>query len=179
MGNQLWRRVVLAGGFVALIVLVVVLGFLVFEAQKAAPTIYEATLVPPDPGTLLDATDKPVGMIFSLTLGLFVLAGYSLREMPPEMRRAPFTLAVCVLFVAGAVFSIYMGFLARSVALYYVSFRQSASVSLIGSFIGWQGLGTAAAALAALLLLSESLFLTTAIPKEKTATGDPDALQVK
>jgi hypothetical protein len=149
------RKSLIAAGFVLLAILVVIAGYLVFERQRIAPTTYATEFTAPEPSALIDGVDKPVGMIFSLTLGLFVLAGFALREMPSAQRTSRSTILTCVLFLFGAMFSIYMGFLARTVALYYVSFKLESAVSLTGTFVGLQLLGTTVSALAAVLLLAD------------------------
>jgi hypothetical protein len=149
------KKFSIAVGFLILAIVVVLAGYLVFERQRIAPTTYNTEFTAPEPSALIDGVDRPVGMIFSLTLGLFVLAGFALREMPPAQRMVRSTILTCVLFLFGAMFSIYMGFLARTVALYYVSFKSESAVSLTGTFVGLQLLGTAVSALAAVLLLSD------------------------
>lgn len=149
-------RLLIGLGFVATLALVAFAGQSVFVIQRAVPTSYDLPLQLPEPGDLIDGVDKSVGMMFSLTLGLFVAAGYALREIGAARRRSGFTLAVAAGFLLGSIASIYMGFMARNVALYFASFRNEASVSLSGTFIVLQGLGVAVAGLCATLLLAEA-----------------------
>lgn len=149
-------RTLIAAGL-GLVGLVVLIGWLVFEIQRIAPTAYDQPFALPDPSELQDGIDKPVAMVFSLSLGLFVMAGFVLRGLAPQQRRTPFILGTCALFLFGSMLAIYMGFLARGVALYYASFRSEASISLAGTFISLQLLGAAIAALAAILLLADFL----------------------
>jgi hypothetical protein len=149
------KRIQIATGFVALVAIVVLIGYLVFAWQRTSPTSYDRDPVLPEAAALIDGVDRPVAMIFSLNLGLFVLAGFALKEMPSAQRAARSVLVTCVVFLFGSMLSIYMGVLAKSVALYYASFKAESAVSLTGTFISLQMLGVAVAALAAILLLAE------------------------
>jgi hypothetical protein len=150
-------RLLVAGGFVALATLVVLAGYAVFELRVAFPADYRIAFQMPEPNDLANGVDKSVGMLFSLTLGLFVLAGFVLRGLDPERRRSRFVVAAGVGFLFGSMFAIYMGFTARNVALYFASFRTEAAISLAGTFIGLQLLGVTLSALAAILLLVDYL----------------------
>jgi hypothetical protein len=75
--------------------------------------------------------------------------------MPSAQRADRAVIVSRILFLFGSVLSIYMGVLAKSVALYYASFKTDAAISLTGTFISLQMLGVAVAALAAILILAE------------------------
>jgi hypothetical protein len=150
-------RVIVAAGFITLAIAVMLAGFFVFEAQRLWPTAYAQPFSMPDPGDLMDGVDKPVGMLFSLTLGLFVLAGFVLRGLEPRQRASRFVIFTCAGFLLGSMLSIYMGFMARNVALYFTSFQTASAISLAGTFIALQLLGVALSALSAILLLADYL----------------------
>jgi len=149
------QRIYIAIGFVGLVVLVVSLGYLVFYIQESAPTTYSTEFTLPDAAVLIAGVDGPVTMIFSLTLGLFVLAGFAIRDMSPAQRQSGFSVFACGLFLFGSMVSIYMGVSAKTVALYYASFKTQSAVSLTGTFTILQLVGVAIAGLAAILLLAE------------------------
>lgn len=149
-------KILVAAGFIAMVGVVMLLGYLVFELQRVSPTTYASEFELPDPRALIDGVDKPVSMLFSLTLGLFVLAGFALKEMPGAKRLTAATIVLCALFVFGSMLSIYMGFMAKSVALYYASFKSPSSISLTGTFTALQLLGVGISALAAILLLADA-----------------------
>lgn len=163
---QMRNRIQIVAGFVLLVAVVVLLGYLVFETQRIWPTRYANEFSRPDASVLIDGVDKPVAMIFSLNLGLFVLAGFALKEMPPARRTATSSIVTCILFLFGSMFSIYMGFLAKTVALYYVSFKSESAVSLTGTFIVLQILGVAVPTLAAVLLLADGFLGTRRKPDQ-------------
>lgn len=148
-------RLLVGLGFVVAVALVALAGQLVFVIQRQFPTSYDLPIQLPSPADLIDGVDKSVGMMFSLTLGLFVAAGYALREMGPAGRKSLFVMAVASAFLVGSIAAIYMGFMARNVALYYASFRGENSISLSGTFILLQALSVAVAGLSATLLLAE------------------------
>lgn len=149
------QRIYIAIGFVGLVALVVLLGYLVFYAQQIAPTIYSTEFTLPDAAVLIAGVDGPVTMIFSLTLGLFVLAGFALKDLTPAQRLSGFSVFACGLFLFGSMVSIYMGVSAKTVALYYASFKTQSAISLTGTFTIVQLVGVAISGLAAVLLLAE------------------------
>jgi hypothetical protein len=155
------HRFLIAAGFLATVIAVLLVGQLVFVVQRASPTVYSTPVTLPTASDLMNGVDKSVGMMFSLTLGLFVLAGFVLRGMERPQRVALFSIVVSAGFLAASVFSIYMGFMARNVALYYASFPSELSISASGTFIVLQALGVAASALCSILLLGE-FFLSSA-----------------
>ena len=152
-------RLVIATGFVATVVVVMLIGQLVFTLQRIAPTEYAMPITLPSASDLMNGVDKSVGMMFSLSLGLFVLSGFVLRSMEPPRRMALYSIALAAGFLATSIFSIYMGFMARNVALYYASFPSEFSISTSGTFIVLQALGVAGSALSSVLLLAD-LFLS-------------------
>jgi hypothetical protein len=151
------RTLYIAAGFILMAALVVLTGFLVFETQRLWPMQYREPFEMPDPARLIEGVDKPVGMLFSLTLGLFVLVGFVLRGLDPARRRRTFIVIACAGFLLGSMLSIYMAFLARNVALYFTAFRTEGAISLAGTFISLQLLGVTISALAAVLLLADYL----------------------
>jgi hypothetical protein len=149
------HRMLIVAGFVVTVVAVMLVGQLVFVVERAAPTVYSTPITLPAAADLMNGVDKSVGMMFSLTLGLFVLAGFVLRGMERQQRMAVFSIAVSAGFLATSIFSIYMGFMARNVALYYASFPSELSISASGTFIVLQALGVAGSALCSFLLLGD------------------------
>jgi hypothetical protein len=149
-------RLLIGLGFAVALALVALAGQLVFTIQRTTPTSYDLPFQLPEPADLIEGVDKSVGMMFSLTLGLFVAAGYALREVGAASRKSLFTLMAAAVFLFGSIASIYMGFMARNVALYYASFRHESAVSLSGTFIVLQGLSVAVAGLCTTLLLAEA-----------------------
>jgi hypothetical protein len=159
------QRLLISAGFVAIIVGVILIGQLVFVLQRVAPTAYSMPPTLPAASDLMNGVDKSVGMMFSLTLGLFVLAGFVLRGMEHPRRVSRFSIATSACFLAASVFSLYMGFMARNVALYYASFPSELSIRTSGTFIVLQAIGVAVAALCAILLFSD-FFLSPATTSE-------------
>jgi hypothetical protein len=166
------HRALIAVGYVVTVIAVILVGHLVFVLQRAAPTVYSIPITLPTAADLMNGVDKSVGMMFSLTLGLFVLAGFVLRGMERPQRMALFSLAVSAGFLATSVFSIYMGFMARNVALYYASFPSELSISASGTFIVLQALGVAGSALCSFLLLGD-FFLSATSASQKAGTKAP------
>jgi hypothetical protein len=74
-------RLLIGLGFAVALALVALAGQLVFTIQRTTPTSYDLPFQLPEPADLIEGVDKSVGMMFSLTLGLFVAAGYALREV--------------------------------------------------------------------------------------------------
>lgn len=155
------HRLLISAGFVVTVVGVILIGQLVFALQRMAPTVYSMPMTLPAASDLMNGVDKSVGMMFSLTLGLFVLAGFVLRGMEHPRRISPFSIVTSACFLAVSVFSIYMGFMARNVALYYASFPSELSISTSGTFIVLQAIGVAGAALCAILLLADFFLVPT------------------
>lgn len=158
-------RLLIGAGFIATVVVVVLIGQMVFILKRMFPTVYSTPITLPSPSDLMNGVDKSVGMLFSLTLGLFVLAGFVLRSLEPPQRASRSTIVMSAGFLAASVFAIYMGFMARNVALYFASFPSELSISTSGTFIVLQAIGVAVSGLFAVLLLAD-LFLSTG-----TATG--------
>lgn len=155
MQGLIKTRLWVGGAFFACVALVIVAGELVFHAQETWPTTYDTKPVLPDPSAFMNGVDKPVAMVFSLSLGLFVLVGFVLKEMRRGERARLYVVAVCALFLLSSIFSIYMGFLAREVALYYLSFPLEKSITLAGRFVSYQLIGSAVSGLFAILLLGD------------------------
>jgi hypothetical protein len=132
-----------------------ILGLVVFRTESLWPGAYGGEPVLPEAGPFQDGIDKAVSMAFSLTLALFVMVGFALREMTQATRLRRFTIVWCAVFLLSAVISFYMAFLARSVAFYYPAFPAASSLTLASRFMALQMLGVAVAGLAAVLLIAE------------------------
>lgn len=87
-------RLLIAAGFPATVVVVVLIGQMVFILQRMSPTVYSTPMTLPAPSDLMNGVDKSVGMLFSLTLGLFVLAGFVLRSLEPPRRASRSTIVM-------------------------------------------------------------------------------------
>jgi hypothetical protein len=150
-------KLFLAIGFVVTVVISILIGQVVFLLERSFPSDYLIDAQMPSADDLIAGTDKPGGLMFSLTLGLFVLVGFALRGLGRPRLFSRFVIVTAGAFLAASTFAIYMGFLARMVALYYVSFPQAPSIGLIGTFLILQAIGVAASGLAAILLLLDLL----------------------
>jgi len=162
-------RLLISAGFIATVVIVVLIGQMVFALQRMVPTVYSMPMTLPSPSDLMNGVDKSVGMMFSLTLGLFVLAGFVLRSLEPPRRAARATILMSAGFLATSVFAIYMGFMARNVALYFASFPSELSISTSGTFIVLQAIGVAVSGLFAVLLLADLFLSPDAVPGKAAA----------
>jgi hypothetical protein len=174
MEGVMRMRWFVALGFVVAVGLSILVGQLVFILERTFPTQYATPMQLPSAADLMNGVDKTGGMMFSLTLGLFVLAGFALRGMGQQARASRYVIVTAAGFLFASILSIYMGFLARSVALYYASFAQPGSVGLAGTFLILQALGVAGSGLAAILLLLESLAENTETdhPPSSSEVGD-------
>lgn len=161
------QRLLISAGFVATVLGVVLIGQLVFVLQREAPTAYSMPMTLPAASDLMDGIDKSVGMMFSLTLGLFVLAGFVLRGMEHPRRASRFSIVTSAFFLMASVFSVYMGFMARNVALYYASFPSELSIRTSGTFVVLQAIGVAVSALCAVLLFSDFFLSPTTTSRGK------------
>jgi hypothetical protein len=169
MTTRVATRWWIAAGFVAGSLGALIIGQLIFLAEETWPTTYQTKPTLPDSSEFVNGVDKPVGMVFSLSIGLFVLVGFVLREMTPIERAGRFVILACGAFLFASMCSIYMGFLARTVALYYVSFPVEKSIILGGRFATLQLVFAAFSGLFAILLLSEHYL------SERAKTGDKSA----
>jgi hypothetical protein len=160
-------KVFLAVGFVVTVLASILIGQLVFVVERTFPSEYAADLRLPSAEQFINGTDKPGGLLLSLTLGLFVLVGFAVRSLPRPRLFSPFVLGTGGGFLAVSIFSLYMGFMARMVALYYASFPEPSSIGIVGTFLLLQATGVAGSGLAAILLL---LDLLSASPDEAAKT---------
>lgn len=151
------------------IVVAVLIGILFFvlntiSADIVQPEHVVKELVPeavaqlaPQASAVSDAVDKAVSMLFSISLGLFVLLGFALKEMPTERRRSPSVLGWAVVFALSSVVAIYLAYLARLQSVHMVSRSIVGVRDSVETVISLQALSVAVSAVAALIVLMELL----------------------
>lgn len=116
-----------------------------------------AVLLVPQASAVGDVVDRAVSMLFSISLGLFVLLGFAFKEMSAERRRSPSVLGWSVVFVASTIVAIYLAYLARLQSVHMVSRSIVGIRDSVETVIALQAVSVAVSAVAALVVVVELL----------------------
>jgi hypothetical protein len=101
-------------------------------------------------GLVGEAVDRSVSMMFSITLGLFVLVGFALRETRPSARGTVASLVLGACFVAASVTSIYFGYLLRFQSVHMANYSLSQPSGDIERLVAYQATAVALTSVAAM-----------------------------
>lgn len=154
------RPVVLAVGLVAAFgaLLLVTPSVLSLSPASSLPSAAAVEARLSHIGAAAEAVDKAVSMMFSISLGLFVLLGFALKEMAPSERRRWRVLTLLVIFVLSSLAALFMAYLARVHVVHLTSSGVKPVEGILTGVIGWQALGVAISAAAVLLICAELVF---------------------